>query len=300
MNWFRLIGPTLLAGQLVLGAATSDPATTNPDGGGGTKAIKLTSTQPPVLRPLEPADSRRLVLPGPPRPARPAARPRIRSIAPVAKMASLSTKLVEDPILREPLPRIAFAAVTETPDTAPVADVASVPDAPVAPEPAVAVPEATPIAPDIPAVPDTPNLPAVVTAPAKPAMPPELEREIALYCQKQIGHWKEADASDIFGHPKRQRPAYDEKRTVNGTIFAFADPTGRYKDLELDFDRETGTLRTVFVYPPHLTWQECRRVWAGPFTSADARQGRMFYSYTNRRLDVLVDAAGKVVSLGWY
>jgi hypothetical protein len=253
MKWFRLIGPAVLASQLVLSAATSDPATIADNGGGGTGTVKLTATLPPVLRPLEPAESRRVVLPGAPRSARPPVILKLKTVPPVPKMAVLSTKLVEDPILRQPLPRFA-----------------------------VAVP------------------PAPVPAISKPALPTELDREISLYCQKHIGQWKEADARELLGHPKRQRPAYDEKRSVNGVIYAFADPTGRYKDVELDFDRETGKLRTVFVYPPNLSWQDCRRLWAGSFTSADAKQGRMFYSYTNRRLDVLVDAAGKVVSLGWY
>ena len=87
---------------------------------------------------------------------------------------------------------------------------------------------------------------------------------------------------------------------MNGTIYAFNDPTSKYKELELDFDLQSGTLRTVFVYPPRLTWQQCRRLWNGPVAAADAAQGRKFYSYTNRRLDVLVDPAGKVISLGWY
>ena len=171
--------------------------------------------------------------------------PNVKPVVPVAKMAVLPTKLVPDPILRQPLPRLPVAA----------------------PPP----------------------------PPVKPAMPPDLEREIALYCQKQIGHWKEADARGVLGNPKRQRPAYDEKRSVNGTIYAFSDPTGRYKDMEPIL-----TAKVVLCEPcsftPGLTWQDCRRLWAGPFTSADAREGRMFYSYTNRRLDVLVDAAGKVVS----
>lgn len=244
MTLFRLIAPTIFAGQLVLGAATSDPAPTTPGGGPVTVALTL----PPVLRSQEPADSRHLTLPGPPRSAMPPALIR-KSLPPVAKMSKLPTRLVEDPILRQPLPRIAVTALA---------------------------------------------------APAKPALPSEMGREIAIYCQKQIGQWKEAEARGVLGHPRRQRPAYDEKKATNGTIYAFADPTGRYKDMELDFDRDSGRLRTVFAYPSHLTWQECRRQWDGPTTSADAKQGRTFYSYTNRRLDVLVDATGKVVSLGWY
>jgi hypothetical protein len=142
--------------------------------------------------------------------------------------------------------------------------------------------------------------PVVPSDPVKPAILPEMGREVAAYCQKQIGHWKESDARKLLGEPKRHRLAYDEKRAVNGTIYAFADPTSKYKELELDFDLQSGSLRTVFVYPPRLTWLECRRLWNGPVAAADAAQGRKFYSYTNRRLDVLVDAAGNVVSLGWY
>ena len=246
MYRFRLIAPALLACQLVLTAATSDPAATNTESGGPTVTITL----PPVLRTSEPADSRHLVLPGPPRPATPPAAVRkFKTEPPVAIMAALPTRLVEDPILRRPLPRF---AVTAPP------------------------------------------------APSKPAIPPDAEREIAAWCQKQIGNWKESDARAILGHPKGNRPAYDEHKAVNGIIYAFADPTGHNNDLELDFDRDSGNLRTVFVYPARLTWQECRRLWADPFTSADANKGRVFYSYTKRRLDVLVDAAGKVVSLGWY
>jgi hypothetical protein len=154
------------------------------------------------------------------------------------------------------------------------------------------------VAPVAPTVPTT--VPAAVPAPAQTAPALEIGREVAAYCQKQIGHWKESDARKLLGEPTRHRPAYDEKRAVNGTIYSFNDPTSKYKELELDFDRQSGTLRTVFVYPPRLTWQECRRLWNGPVSAADAAQGRKFYSYTNRRLDVLVDPAGRVISLGWY
>jgi hypothetical protein len=145
-------------------------------------------------------------------------------------------------------------------------------------------------------------LPRPVVAPAslKPDPLLEIGHEVAAYCQKQIGHWKESDARKVLGKPLRHRPAYDEKKVVNGTIYAFTDPTNKYKELELDFDLQSGSLRTVFVYPPRLSWQECRRLWNGPVAAADAAQGRKFYSYTNRRLDVLVDPAGQVISLGWY
>jgi hypothetical protein len=143
-------------------------------------------------------------------------------------------------------------------------------------------------------------LPITTPAASKPSPVAQIGREVAAYCQKQIGHWKEGDARKLFGDPKRRRPAYDEKHAVNGIIYAFTDPTNKYKELELDFDQQSGSLRTVFAYPPRLSWEECQHQWNGPVATADAAQGRKFYSYTNRRLDVLVDPAGNVISLGWY
>jgi hypothetical protein len=128
----------------------------------------------------------------------------------------------------------------------------------------------------------------------------DFDRDAARFCQKQIGRWKQSDARNLLGKPLRERPALDEKKVVNGRIYAFSDPTGRNKEMELDFDSTTGSLRTVFVYPVQMTWRECLARWSGTVTSADAQLGRTFYSYVNRRMDVLVDQKGKVISLGMY
>ena len=130
--------------------------------------------------------------------------------------------------------------------------------------------------------------------------PPAFEQNSAIFCQKMIGEWTADDASFLLGQPLRQRPAYGDNQSVNGRIYAFPDPTGRYKELELDFESGTGLLRTVFVYPQNMTWQECRRQWGGEVSATEANKGRKFYSYMDRRLDVLVDSAGKVISLGLY
>ena len=168
---------------------------------------------------------------------------------------------------------------------------------------APSAPAPEPVAPAAPA----PEPVAVVTPPKSPIelnrkafLPPDLQKEVALFCQKLIGQWAVEDAELIFGKALRSRPSFDEKKSVNGRIYAFADPTGRYRELELDFDQSAGTLRTVFAYPKFMTWQDCRKRWNGEVSEADARQGRTFYSYLNRRLDVLVDARGKVISLGLY
>jgi hypothetical protein len=279
MNWFRQfpLGPIAAISFLAAvanGHPLSDPTT---DG-------SSTVTLPPVLRPLEPPDTTHLNLPGPP-PAAPKAK-KAKSEAPVtAKVAPVPKKSVEAPVSKKateaPVPKKAEEASAPPP----------LPTMPVVP-PKSDVTVSAPVNPERIA-------PAPFTQ-AAVAPVSDLQKEIALFCQKEIGHWKQTDAQKALGQPTRHRAAYDEKQAVNGTIYAYADPTGRYKELELDFDRETGNLRSVFVYPLHLTWQECQRLWTGPVTSADANRGRKFYSYSNRRLDVLVDPTGKVISLGWY
>jgi hypothetical protein len=170
----------------------------------------------------------------------------------------------------------------------------------------IAPPTIPPIAPPIvPPPPAKPAATALRTEPPKPVAAPlaaisDFERDAARFCQKQIGRWKQSDARNLLGKPLRERPALDEKKAVNGRIYAFSDPSGRNKELELDFDIASGSLRTVFAYPTQMTWRECLARWSGTVTSADAQQGRTFYSYVNRRLDVLVDQKGKVISLGMY
>ncbi len=121
-----------------------------------------------------------------------------------------------------------------------------------------------------------------------------------MFCQRFIGLWQESDARALLGEPTGHRPSLDENSVENGQILAFSDPTGRYRQLELDFDRENGRLRTVFVYPLNLTWNECRHLWGGKVSATLANKGRRFYSYMDKKLDVLVDPSGKVISLGLY
>jgi hypothetical protein len=146
---------------------------------------------------------------------------------------------------------------------------------------------------------DDPGKPYLRRVP-KTVYPPNFEKDSALYCQKLIGQWNLEEATMLLGEPHGSRPAFDDRQKENGTIFVFTDPTSRYRQIELDFEAETGNLRTVFGYPWSLTWVECRRQWGANVSAAEANKGRKFYSYLNRRLDVLVDQGGKVISLGLY
>ena len=133
-----------------------------------------------------------------------------------------------------------------------------------------------------------------------PPYPPEFGTESAIFCQHLIGEWTQEDAIALLGDPKSRRPALGDDGAPDGDIFAFSDPSSRYREIELDFDHETGALRTVFAYPWKLTWKDCRKFWGDRFSADDAEKGRVFYSYEDRRLDVLVDPVGNVISLGFY
>jgi hypothetical protein len=165
------------------------------------------------------------------------------------------------------------------------------------PEPVAA--QGATVAPDAPRARDLDEARPVLRR-TKREYPAGFEQDSPKFLQAQIGEWREFDVTDLLGTPLRQRPAFDDDGKENGLVYAFADPTGHYKEFELDFAGDTGALRTVFVYPVKMTWNECRQAYGADISAADAAKGRKFYSYLNRRMDVLVDPTGKVISLGLY
>jgi hypothetical protein len=174
--------------------------------------------------------------------------------------------------------------------------VVTLPGAPAPPpKPATIIP---PAPESVPSDPDD-HRPLLRRAP-KPILPAEFERESAVFTQRMIGAWTAPDAYNLFGEPLRERAVFDNDGVENGRVRAYSDPTGRYREIELDFAKDSGVLRTVFVYPWKMSWLECRKLWGANVQSTQANKGRTFYSYVNRRLDVLVDAKGNVISLGLY
>jgi hypothetical protein len=167
------------------------------------------------------------------------------------------------------------------------------------PPPEPVADQRTTVVPDAPRARDLDEARPVLRR-TKREYPEGFEQDSPKFMQAKIGEWREFDVDDLLGKPLRQRPAFDDDGKENGLVYAFADPTGRYKEFELDFASDTGELRTVFVYPVKMTWNDCRLAYGPDVSAADAAKGRKFYSYLNRRLDVLVDAAGKVISLGLY
>jgi hypothetical protein len=135
---------------------------------------------------------------------------------------------------------------------------------------------------------------------AQPELPPAFQQDSMAFLESRLNQWQVADAKTVLGDAERQRPSYDDDGKPNGAIYAYADPLHRYKGFELDFEGGSGKLRTVFLYPVKMNWRDCRAAYGSNVSHADAGNGRTFYSYLNRRLDVLVDASGAVISLGIY
>src|SRR5262249_19751156 len=92
-------------------------------------------------------------------------------------------------------------------------------------------------------------------------LPEDLQKDPAIYLQRRLGAWTEDDAKKTLGEPIRQRLSFDAGKNLDGQILTFDDPSRKYRDLELDFDKDTGFLRSVFVYPWKLKWDECRKMW---------------------------------------
>ena len=266
-----LIRAATLAGALALSAAAaSEKGSGGPAGPEGLEAGRAAA---PVLRNADPGDTRIVRLPGPPLIERAPVAPAPAPVTP-APVAVAAPAPVRETAAPPPAPRL--------PKPPPSADLT----ASVRPTPA-AIPKATP----------ADRRPA---ARSKNSLPPDFGRDSAEFCRQRIGVWTEADARALLGEPRRSRVSFGPDNAENGRILAFADPSGRHHQLELDFDRGSGRLRSVFVYPWDMTWEECQHLWGAQALPAKSNKGRTFYSYADRHLDVLVDADGKVVSLGLY
>lgn len=152
----------------------------------------------------------------------------------------------------------------------------------------------------LPAVTIVKEGPPPVLRHAIPEYPEEFQKDSVAFFQNHVNIWRQSDATALLGNPLRQRPSFDDDGKPNGTIYAYPDPLRRYKELELDFEGGAGKLRTAFIYPLKMSWQDCRVTYGTSVSATKGGQGRMFYSYLDRRMDVLVNAGGSVISLGIY
>ena len=80
-------------------------------------------------------------------------------------------------------------------------------------------------------------------------VPEDFRRDAGQFCLREIGRWKMSDVRKLLGEPLRERPALDEKNSVNGRIYAFSDPSGLNKELNLTLIKPPVSCARSFSIP---------------------------------------------------
>ena len=137
---------------------------------------------------------------------------------------------------------------------------------------------------------------SLVTA-VSPQIPEDMRRESSLFLEKRLGIWTFTEARQLLGEPIGQRHSNRDGQ-VTGDIYAYPDPTGRYKEFELRFAKADGLLTDLFIAPWEMTWEECKRTWGEDVSTTQMKDGALLHSYNDRRLAVLVDRQGNVIRFG--
>jgi Trypsin-like peptidase domain len=162
-----------------------------------------------------------------------------------------------------------------------------------------------PAPPQSPAVAETGNKTDARSAPAGPANPTprvseEMKKASFVYLGTKIGKWNQADAETELGPPLRHRFAYDQNQQITGDIYAYSDPTKALREFELDYDVKTKLISNLYGFPWDMSWEQCKSLWGENASLKRNANGTKFYLYRDRKLNVLLDKSGKVISLGVY
>ncbi len=120
------------------------------------------------------------------------------------------------------------------------------------------------------------------------------------YLEDQLQRWTFADAQRVLGSPVRQRQSYGKDNAVNGDIYAYPDPTGRYREFELDFDVTTKKLMTLYLYPWSMNWEQCKQAWGENADLENRSDGTQMHFYKDRRLLVSTEKDGRVINFAVY
>src|SRR5581483_3220896 len=129
-------------------------------------------------------------------------------------------------------------------------------------------------------------------------VPDAMKENPGAYLEKQLRVWTPENARLVLGEPIRHRYSYAQDR-IDGDINAYTDPTRLFREFELRFDK-ANMLTNVFVYPWSMTWEQCKQLWGEKTKTIKNTDGTRFYMYKNRRLNVLVNRDGSVISFGVY
>lgn len=126
-----------------------------------------------------------------------------------------------------------------------------------------------------------------------------LQSGLAEFLDDRLLKWMDNDASSTMGEPLSHRYGYDNAHNVTQDIFSYSDPTLQMQKVELGFDVKTRRLTNIYLYPLRMTWDECKNLY-GTRYRVQYLEGRKFYLYKDRRLNVQVDKHNNVFSMGLY
>jgi len=56
----------------------------------------------------------------------------------------------------------------------------------------------------------------------------------------------------------------------------------------------------IYLYPARMTWDDCRKLWGDQVNVVKNTDGTTSNNYKSRRLNVLLDKRGDVISIGIY
>src|ERR1041385_6337335 len=150
-----------------------------------------------------------------------------------------------------------------------------------------------------PETPSTAKEPVKATAATRVSVPEEMRKGSFAFLERQMGAWRIEDAKGVLGDPVRERDALTGT-TVDGVIYAFPDPTGSMREFELNFAKATGRLRAVYAYPNKATLQDAQALWGRKYKEVKNPNGTHSYLYRDRRLMLITDRNGGIISLGVY
>lgn len=89
-----------------------------------------------------------------------------------------------------------------------------------------------------------------VTQSRQKEIPDEMKKDSAVFLAKRLDLWTEHEARAVLGEPIRRRNSADSQ----GVIYAFRDPTKRYREFEPRFDKASGLLTGVYIVSWDMTW----------------------------------------------
>jgi hypothetical protein len=117
--------------------------------------------------------------------------------------------------------------------------------------------------------------------------------------QAEINLWTSEDAAQELGTATGHRFVVFGNE-VTGDIFAYRDPTNRFREIELNFDNVSKRLAGVYLYPKDVTWPEYKRTLAGKPKSSKKPDGSRLYTCEDSRVAVLVAPDGEVKKLTFW